>query len=480
MSSVFRPDPSVRPRPAPGLALDAANGALALFVAVSAASAVFAVLAFPAYKGQPAAWSAVVAGLLLALPLATAAGRRVLAAAWARFTTADGVLPALLALAVLVRVPGVVFPPVPYSDHFVYHETAKLFAAGGGLGGLVFWPPGQPAWLGIVAALVGDDVRVLAAVQSLVGVATVAVLYRAWSGEREVVARCAAAVAALMPSIVSWNATLGHETTTLFLMAVLFLLLRRIDEREGRAAWPWLVAFGLVGGLASLVRPTMIVLPLLFGLRQWIVGRGTAVAARQALVTLLAGACVIAPFTARNHALFGEFCLISANFGVVLYSANNPESDGIYHELDDLPGLNHVQRDKAYGRLARAHIAEAPGLFVERTVKRIAYMWGTDTSGLNFVLGDPERVRGAPKAALQFVHQVPWILLVVAWSVAAVRCVRQRAVPADAVLPLLLLSVPWAAHALVEPLGRHHIPYLPLIAAACAMILTERRRLRAA
>ncbi|MFM1987580.1 MAG: hypothetical protein RJA99_537 [Pseudomonadota bacterium] len=480
MSSVSPPVSPVRPRPFPDLAIDAANGALALFVAVSAACAVFAVLAFPAYKGQPAAWSAVAAGLLLALPLATAAGRRVLGAAWHRFTAADGFLPAMLLLAALVRVPGVVFPPMPYGDHFVYHDTAKLFASGGGLGGLVFWPPGQPAWLGIVATVVGDGVRALAAVQSLVGVATVALLYRAWAGEREAVARCAATVAALMPSIVSWNATLGHETTTLFLMAVLLVLLRQIDARQGRAALPWVVAFGLVGGLASLVRPTMIVLPLLFGLRQWIVGHGTAAALRGALVTLLAGACVIAPYTARNHALYGEFCLVSANFGVVLHSANSPGSDGIYHEQEDPPGLNPVQRDRAYGRLARAHIVEEPGVFAARTVKRIAYMWGTDTSGLNFVLGDPERVVGAPKAALQFIHQVPWILLVVAWGAAAVRCVERRGVPADAVLPLLLIAVPWAAHALVEPLGRHHIPYVPLIAAACAMILTERGRLRVA
>ena len=435
---------------------------------VAALASVWALFAFPLYKGM-------VLGLVpVLLGVATALGARKLPRRLIdkinrglENSSSRTWLTTVLLIGLALRTVAIAFPPIAISDHALYLEVGRRVAGGNGFGDLIFWPPGQPTVVALAIWLVGDEVHHLAAFHAGLGLLTVALLYLGLRKYSEAAARWSSLVASVWPSVVLWNSTLGHETVTTLLFVAIMLMIFRMSEGTARSHWTLCALTGLLTGLMALVRPTALAIPVLMVIALWMRGQNLWRCVAQAAVVAFVMVSAIAPWTLRNYQKFDEFCPISANAGNVLLSSNHPESDGVYHGLPHIPELKPCERDRLRSRQAWAAIAADPVRFAAFTVKRIAFMWGTDTSGLDFILGDPPRGGDKAKKMLSFVMQVPWAFLVTAWAVSAW---RGRAVAPgqghiDWTFVIFWTGLLWLVHALVEPLSRHHLPLIPLIAA---------------
>lgn len=432
----------------------------------AAFATLLALVAFPLYKGVILGYVPVAIGVAMAIGVRFLPSR--ITGNWTEIlyrTPAKTWLAVVLSLGFAARAVATALPPIPFSDHATYLEVGRRIAAGNGFGDSILYPPGPSVTVAFAIWLLGDEVHLLAAFHASLGLITVAVLYFGLRKYSEQSARWSSLVAALWPSLVVWNSTLGHETTALLLYVVICLLAMRLT-RDLEHQWLTCVAVGFLSGTMALVRPTAVVMPGLIAIAVWICGQSIRRAVVKGIVVAIVMVATVSPWTIRNYLKFDEFLLISANSGKVLLSSNHPQSDGIYHTLAHIPELNAIQRDRLRAQQAWSAIAADPMRFAALTVKRIVFMWGTDTSGLDFVLGQPPRGGDTAKKALSFLLQVPWAALAIAWVVAAwTGATRDARDPLNWVFITLWVAVLWVTHALVEPLSRHHLPLVPLIAA---------------
>src|SRR5258708_39123503 len=91
-------------------------------------------------------------------------------------------------------------------------------------------------------------------------------------------------------------------------------------------------------------------------------------------------ASVVAPWTLRNYRELGEFVLVSTNGGVVLYSANNPYTDGRGSAVHLPPAENEGASRVGLRRAAAQDGFKAtPPRFLGLAVNRACITWGTST-----------------------------------------------------------------------------------------------------
>ena len=234
-------------------------------------------------------------------------------------------------LAYLLESRGNPFFDAPVVDARTYLEQARLIAAGGLLGGdSAFWqPPMFPYFLAACLWVFGDGVFAAVRVaHALIGACSCLLLYRlslralpsAWA------AAASATAMALWGPLIYFEGELLSVALEVFLYLLLLLLLARAREGTGLARWG---AAGLVGGLAAVTRPNIMLFLLLAACAlPWLRPRPAAGRyLRQLLAALVGFACVVGPVTWRNAAVGGEFVLVSANGGVNFYIGNNAAAD---------------------------------------------------------------------------------------------------------------------------------------------------------
>ena len=425
---------------------------------------------FPFFKKLPIGLVPVLVGVFLAL------GLRYLPGAWKRaitqllYSNSEGIwLLSVCLLALLLRLADLLLTTEPFSDHLVYFDLARDIASGRGYGDMVQYPPGQSGWLAFWVLIFGANYKLLSLVQILLNIATIPVLYRALRSTSIQAARWSAVALAFMPSIVLWSGTLGHETTSTFLLALILFCFHKWSHTANTPKWRWAIALGVASGVATLVHPTFILTPLFMAIAA-LYGKHmrSGRIATGSITALAVMFLVILPWSVRNYLVYDQICLVSANFGKVLLSSNHIDSDGVWMPTKQVAAeLKACEKDKARRDLAIRHIVENPANFVFLSVKRLVYMWGTDTSVLSFVLGEPPRGGTLLKSGLSFLIQVPWALLVTAWLISVLRYSTPGIPQASDmhVLISLFIMLVWMVHFLVEPLSRHHLPYIPLISA---------------
>jgi hypothetical protein len=426
--------------------------------------------AFPLYKKMPVGLVPVLLGIGLGIGLKYLPARHIRSLTSMVYGgSSRSWVTAVCVLAALLRLPVVFFPSVPHSDHMTYYRLAIRLASGLGYGESLEYPPGQSAWLSVWVRLFGSNLRLLAAVQSTLMVLSVPLLYYAVARYSEKGARWGCLVVACLPSLVLWSGTLGYETTSVFAYVALlslYLLARRT------AGWREVVAWATLGcgaALAAYVHPTFLSLPVLLGLVLWLQGASLRHLLARVIIVAAAMGAVLAPWTIRNYHKFGGICLVSANLGSVLLSSNHPASDALYYDagpsIYGTVGADPIARDHIRMRLALKAIRDYPGKFLVRVVKRQVFMWGTDTSVLDCVLGDdPPRGGIRVRDALRFVLQVFWAWFVCAWSIATLRGVPWRSSHLDfEILAVSCVALIWVVHLVLEPLSRHHLDLLPLM-----------------
>jgi len=315
---------------------------------------------------------------------------------WAGFATARWIIPAILLLAIAVRL-GVIlaFPISPRTDSLWYLERGREIAAGMGYqeGGFAtaFWPVGYPALIGLATLVFGPTLFGPILFNLIAQAATI--LLMLWLARRlgtgEGAARAAALLYAVYPAHIAYTGDTAAETTATAVTLAGVALVVKARARVG-----WALVGGLVLGLAMLMRPqTMLFPPFLVG-ALWL-ARG--VDWRRALIVLaLVGAgmaVVVTPWTMRNRAVLGAPVLVSTNGGVALQAGANDLADGGYFQVETSPlwarvGIPFAERvprqveiDRRLRTMATDWIATHPVRWGALGLRKMALLWMKDGDG---------------------------------------------------------------------------------------------------
>lgn len=315
----------------------------------------------------------------------------------------------ILMLALLLRVAwALAVPIVPISDSTVYDMLARRIAAGKGYTWpdgtpTVYWAVGASALYALVYALFTQSFLAVSIVNIVMGTLLVAAVHKlALTRFDESVARLAALLAAIWPAWIALTSVLTSELpSNLLLAAGMAAIMSR-----GYSLLPRVIIGSLLLVMAAYVRPTtlplIIAVPVLDALvsRQW-----KAALVGGVLAFAVAAAC-FAPWTVRNEAHFGKPVLVSANFGVVLWMGNNPQSQGGYMTFPDGIPDDEIARDELLKQQAIEFIKNNPGRYLELCMTRIKASYLRESIA---VAWNAEGLPDALELPLKIVMAVYWL-----------------------------------------------------------------------
>lgn len=356
------------------------------------------------------------------------------------------------------------------SDGGTYYRLAQSLLTQGSYvdprGDHAYWPPGYPLLLYAMMQVVGLKTWIPIALNLLAyAVTSVAVwgLASRWQGAA--VARAAVVILALWPNLIFSTGVASKELVLMPLIAVFAWLL--LSARQGGNSLEMLryLAVGALVGYATLIQPAMLVLWGIILVDRFLADLPLKQRSGQLLVTLLAMALVVAPWTLRNHAVFGKPVLVSTNGGDVFYRANNPVAHGGYLAAGpvDLRAYGELERSEAGYALGKAWIRDNPLQFLALAGKKQMLFLGDDASGAYEALQRALDITDARYLVAKAVSNLYWLAL---WVVILMAILRGRwrenplvwvAISATALVFLAVDSV-------FESGGRHHIPLAALLA----------------
>jgi 4-amino-4-deoxy-L-arabinose transferase-like glycosyltransferase len=237
-----------------------------------------------------------------------------------------------------------------------------------------YMPPGYVfVWIAAFE-LFGNTAAALVAVTALniaSGVAIVwltARLAQELTGDR-LVALLAATLVAVYPtfvfSVVTYHAL--NLYTAVFLAALLLIMRQVRAPRTDQ-----LIAIGLLGGAAALLRSEFVLMIGALYITLWLLTRRT----REFVLLTLISAAVVVPWTVRNYIVFDRVLPIASSVGYNLWKGHNPEARGSGDEIEKigaaqrqlggtvtkiLPSRDYeITYDNAFRDAALAHIRAHP------------------------------------------------------------------------------------------------------------------------
>jgi 4-amino-4-deoxy-L-arabinose transferase-like glycosyltransferase len=196
------------------------------------------------------------------------------------------------------------------------------------------------------------------------------------------VALWSAWIFALLPYFVNWSTWIWETSLSTLLLAVIFLMTLRLERSGSRRQW---AVYGLLWGVIALTNAaTLIFLPVCVAWL-WHYSRSR----RQLLASLLLGAAVcgltVAPWAARNYAVFGKLVFPRSDFGEELYMGNHEGSEGLCmfwdhpvwnkYEMARFSQLGELRYVAEKQQIAVNWIRQHPARFAQLTLKRVAFFW---------------------------------------------------------------------------------------------------------
>lgn len=380
-----------------------------------------------------------------------------------RFSQRDTLL-AIVACGITLRVAwALAFPATTVSDGAVYLKLGQQLAAGEPYfiaNSHAFWPPGYPlflaAWLHLplpTATIVLLSNLTLYLLTSLL----VWRLARRVAGQQA--ARLASFLLAVWPNYLACAVTAEKENLLVFLLPlVLFLYTHRSTGLLPR------FAAGLALGFSALVQPSTMFFPAVLLCYELLQRRPWRAALASLVMLVLGMALVIAPWSARNTRVFGEFLLITSNGGDNLYRANNPLATGGYTKRGEveLDKLGELERNRTGRKLAMEWIGSHPAEFVGLIPAKQKLFLGDDSFGQYVTVrsgGGSDRTYLVAKLAANAFWYVLWACLL-ALSLRGTG-------PGDTALHLTLVlgyAYFFVLHSVFESSSKYHVPPLALLA----------------
>ncbi len=148
-----------------------------------------------------------------------------------------------------------------------------------------------------------------------------------------------------MFSVVTYHALNAY--TAVFLGALLLIIRQVRAPNMGR-----LVAIGLLGGAAALLRSEFVLFMGVLYIALWAITRRT----KEFAILVVLSAAVVLPWTIRNYVVFDRIIPIASSVGYNLWKGHNPEATGSGDEIEKIGAakrqlgdvLVQVPRDRNY------------------------------------------------------------------------------------------------------------------------------------
>ena len=246
--------------------------------------------------------------------------------------------------------------------------------------------PGYPVFLALIGAgrefadAVPASVKIA---QSIVGgIGVVLIGWAAWRMAGPRPAMAAAAIAAIYPPLIWISAFVYSEAVFWPIAIAVALVFNRTLAQPRSTMWKSAILFGIVTGLAFLVRAATGPFVPLAGL--WLLWKRQFAAAAGFALGL---AIVLAPWTIRNYDHHGRFVLVASDGGVTFWTGNNALAPGegdmaanphLKYANQELraryPGLTEEQLEPMYYRESLAWIRANPGDWLWLMVKKAFYL----------------------------------------------------------------------------------------------------------
>jgi tetratricopeptide (TPR) repeat protein len=234
-----------------------------------------------------------------------------------------------------------------------YHAWGQRIAAGDWLGSGVFYQaPLYPYFLGVLQAILGDDLWLIRLVQIALGAVSCVFIFRAG---RDWFSREAGVASGLILSCYApalfFDALIEKSVLDLFLLSLLLMLLGRMLRQENSRLW---LAVGATLGLLGLARENALVLSvvLLFWIGFYFSERSVRSRLRMAGMFVAGLLLVLVPVGLRNLSVGGEFKLTTSQLGPNFFIGNNPGADGTYESVKHTIGAPQLEGGDA-ARLAQ-------------------------------------------------------------------------------------------------------------------------------
>lgn len=425
-------------------------------------------LFFPAFKGMPSGYIPLIAGGLLIGGLMVASRSRPL--------MLIDTLSQRSFFLVLILIPAVLqtgliffFRSAPTFDGlFVYQEAVALLETGQ-MNPLTYFAPAQIWYYAFFFKLFGASPLVAQLCQVPLACLIPVLVYQIGrqSGSSPA-ARWAALLTALYPGFLLYVlVTPYYYYLYTILMLVMVLGWLRMHHQEKNLV-PSLWA-GWAAGWGALTKAVLLVAPIqtLFFL---IVTAGTLLRSRRWMawgLFTLAMIVTISPWVIRNVQTFHAPVIICTSGPLVLYSANNPDSNGLYSPLPDQAKIETPAQMLEHGawcnEQAKAFIREQPKAFIRLIGLKGLYTWGTETTFVELINKRGDSL-GRVDPLLRLTVQTGWAALVFAWVITAFRALRRGAPPTalEIAVGILVLSK-FLVYSLYEGGARHHLPAVPLL-----------------
>lgn len=392
----------------------------------------------------------------------------------------------------VVRVIWALLVPVyPVSDANIYWVTANNIAEYGIYGvkpdaPFSYWPVGASAVYATSLWVFGPSMTGPIFVNLIAGAVLIwssGLLARRWLSEPA--GLLTATVIALWPTLILYTTIIASEV--LFAVAVNLGLLvwgAAIASSTKRG-----FASGILFGIAALIRPTgalvVAVIAALDALRM----RSIRTHIVPAIFAVIAMVIIVAPWSARNTQLHGDFVLISTNGGPVMWMGNHPDGDGGYRPLPEwTKRLSEVERARVLGQQARAFMLEDPLRTTILFFRKLVGTHATETIAVHWNSGGIKE-RFGERAMLPFkaLTQGYWSMVLLS-ALVGVFGICMAVLRAGTVMEkLTVLAAPplvlWAyfasVHAIVISQDRYHlqsVAFIAMLSASGVLAILDRLR----
>ncbi len=275
-------------------------------------------------------------------------------------------------------------------DSQIYRELGSNLASGRGLKMTDFAGrervadrmPGYPALLAALDIIFGERATwALLVLQALAGAGTVLVVFLV---AREICPGAAAGLAAAaLVAVEPWQVYFSTVALTecwsgLFLAVTIYFALRAMRDEVNRLRWA--LAAGAACAALGYFHPEFLGLPVAFGVVALVASGRRKWLPVWAVATAVVVAALV-PWWVRNYELLGRPVMATTRLGTTMWDGVRPGATGAsdmrfeQEDADQTRGLNEMEYDAHYRRLALAAMAEEPGRMVRLAMTKAGRLW---------------------------------------------------------------------------------------------------------
>lgn len=362
----------------------------------------------------------------------------------------------------------------PVADSYLYNVFAHNIAAGKGYafpaGNLtVYWPVGTSAIYAALYFLFGTSFLPVVLFNLIIGTAivwlTYAITVRYFNHYSAIIA---ALLVACWPILIEFTTILASELIFIVLiLAAIYVWGSRQMPAIARA-----IVWGACICGATYVRPTAFPFLLILPLLSWLSGVNLRQAIGHGLIAIVTAAILFAPWVYRNHALFNQFVLVSANGGVNLWMGNNPRSNGGYMDLPEIAFENEVARDHYFKKQAIDFIVHNPVIYVKLMVKRAITTYKSETIGIVWNGDLNKQLSNTSVLLLKLISTIYWWLMLACALLGLYYLYKRRPLSWHHVL-FATSGFFFAIPLLTVAQDRYHLPLNPFIAMFAAYAIAQ-------